>query len=285
MDGKESTGSIGFTNSPEKKNVRTIFEKHISEIPTDWHREWFETLQLYIDEILDSRKYALVKVIWLQLGTIDNDIEFMMLNAHQRALVIIAKLIKQLSAEEVRGFFTQLGKKYQWIYLVSELIYWIEADNKNSNSDNQWIDDLRTIYANMCNKIIKERVHLYDSAYYRYKNIYGILRFFCGEKNTVDDREICKQYIQNTFLDEYVYRLLADCITTSRRGNVYGYTIQADSDLLQFVDKIRIDEAIQQRPPQSDIEEVVLKLYREYCVTGHNIENQYNVSTPIIFKL
>jgi hypothetical protein len=276
---------IASINNSEKKKARTILKKYINEIDTNWQREWFETLQLYTDEILDSRKYALTKAIWWQLDSIDNGLEFMMLSAHQRALIIIAILIKQMKAEEVSDFYRKLGNKYQWVLLISDLIYWMEVDNKHSTSDNKWIDDLRTIYANMCNKIIEEKVHLYDSAYYRYKNIYGILRFFCGEKNTIDDREVCKQYIQNTFLDEYVYRLLADCITTSRSGNVYGYTIQADSDLLQFVDKIRIDEAIQQRPPRSDIEKIVLNLYQEYCVTGHDVENQYYSSTPLKFKL
>ena len=272
-------------NVSEKKEVGSIIKSNISQIDKEWQREWFEVLQLNIEEIEDSTRYTVLNVLWSCLDYIDDDIVFMPLSARQRALVIIAKLVSFLTEKEVSAFYKRIRKMYRNLSLIRQLLYWMEADNKQGPSDNKNFESLKRIYSGMCEEIITNKVDLYDSNYYCHGNIYCIIDYYCGEESNEVDASICQEYFNSIFLNDYVYRFLADCVRSSRSGSVYGYSIRRDAKLFQFINKERIDDAIRKRAPKAEIERIVLKLYREYCVSNDDFENQYFSPNPLAFNL
>ena len=83
---------------------------------------------MHIDSLSGSVSFQLINIIWDNILSIDDSNLFFMLNAQQRALVIMAKLIKKLEMDKLEEITHNFKTEYNKLQFISSLIYWLNSD-------------------------------------------------------------------------------------------------------------------------------------------------------------
>ena len=133
-------------------------------------------------------------------------------------------------------------------------------------------------FSELCEKVVKENIDLYDDKYYSHENIWGLINYY-KEK----DVEL-KPYFDSIYSDQKIYRLLADCIS-GKVGRIYIYSIKESYLKDVFIDRETVEKAFKSNPPKKEIEYKIKEIYDAsfYGEKNYFGETGLESPTPISF--
>ena len=267
---------IGSSN--DEIEVKKAIEDKIIKIDSEYHKEYFETFSLFIDDIPSQKSMLVIEVLWNNIYSIDNGKEFLALDARQRVLVIIAELFDKINDKELSHFTAMIKNDYSHLFILDELIYWINSEKTRCKKD--VYQKIYEVYSKNCENVINNRINLYDDSYYCYNNIWGLIRYYKDNKNK---DKILQSYFEGIFSEKNIYRMIGDAINCSI-GSVYGYGISNDSFNALYLEQSKIDKAIKNYPPTNESEKTVLEIYNKYLEKQLNIYDSYGITSTTAIK-
>ena len=276
---KEVIKTITYSNN--KEDIKTqIIEKIIFQSP-EFHKEYAETLNLFVDDIQAQKSLWVIEALWENIYSIDNSIEFMALDGRQRILVVIAELLNKIKDNELNDFLNIIKKDYGHLCLLFELLSWVRNEKTGGNS--KAYDAIFAVYSNLCTTVVNNKVDLYDNTNYSFHNILGLIWYY--SENTQKDL-VLKPYFEDIFNEKNIYRMIGDAIRCSI-GSVYGYSISEDVLKCLYLEQDMINKAVIANPPTTDSEKVVLDIYKKYILKEYNYYDRPGIvsTTEIKFDL
>ncbi|MEM1485600.1 P-loop NTPase fold protein [Oscillospiraceae bacterium PP1C4] len=240
-------------------SINELINSKILSLPKAQHKEWFERLQNFLDEIVDIKKYLVGKALFANIYQIDSSGEFFGLNAQSRVEVIIALVLEECTDENFEDFVTSICHDYLKLKPINSVIYWLEHSKSENKSDVTLRKErLEKAYQAMCTDITQKQINLYSDRYYHIRNIWSLYSFY--ESSSTD---VVKKYINGIISASSIYRILGDLVSQSM-GDGYSYSIADKNFSLLFEDCVNVDILIQENPPRNDSEVFVQKVYQEY---------------------
>ena len=208
-----------------------------------------------ITNIERSQCLNLMMFFWNHIEEFSDFGEFLALSTHQRAEVIIAKLINQLKPKELGDFIDSHLNCYGYINTISKIKYWLTTSSLSANKNiiNIWTN----YYNKMCEDILSNNIDLYADQYYSRGNIVGLKRF------KEDYREMIYTYIRNIIRPKYVYRILGDCVGSSH-GSTHNYGIDQSLFDDMGVSQETMDQYLSEFKPENESQKFILDLYQRF---------------------
>ena len=231
---------------------------------------------MHIDSLSGSVSFQLINIIWDNILSIDDSNLFFMLNAQQRALVIMAKLIKKLKMDKLEEITHNFKTEYNKLQFISSLIYWLNSDKIGISGE--IISLFNKLYSDMCATIVGNKVNLYDRHNYSQHNIYALSR------NYQNNLEVIKQYFSDIYRSEYVYKVLADLVGESTGSKGYGYAIDKQNLDLLGVTIAQIANSIETYPPKTESENKLKEIFDKVVNDEKNIFDHFGINSPIPIK-
>lgn len=259
-----------------KKSIKDSVVNKLINIDSDNQRERFEYLDMHIDSLSGSVSFQLINIIWDNILSIDDSNLFFMLNAQQRALVIMAKLIKKLEMDKLEEITHNFKTEYNKLQFISSLIYWLNSDKIGISGE--IISLFNKLYSDMCATIVGNKVNLYDRHNYSQHNIYALSR------NYQNNLEVIKQYFSDIYRSEYVYKVLADLVGESTGSKGYGYAIDKQNLDLLGVTIAQIANSIETYPPKTESENKLKEIFDKVVNDEKNIFDHFGINSPIPIK-
>ena len=259
-----------------KKSIKDSVVNKLINIDSDNQRERFEYLDMHIDSLSGSVSFQLINIIWDNILSIDDSNLFFMLNAQQRALVIMAKLIKKLEMDKLEEITYNFKTEYNKLQFISSLIYWLNSDKIGISGE--IISLFNKLYSDMCATIVGNKVNLYDRHNYSQHNIYALSR------NYQNNLEVIKQYFSDIYRSEYVYKVLADLVGESTGSKGYGYAIDKQNLDLLGVTIAQIANSIETYPPKTESENKLKEIFDKVVNDEKNIFDHFGINSPIPIK-
>lgn len=229
------------TNSRE---IDYTLNSIIYSSPIETHKEKIEVLQLKIGEISLDAIYNVMVSLWNNLDSIDNTNQFLNLTPKERAMIIISIFLNKINEDELNQFVLSIKNDFGRIADLRHIIYWLNS-SKHSASDTVK-DKFEKLYSELCSRTIDEKVDLYSDKYYRQYNITGGLFAFYDKSEDKD--LILSNYIKNVYKAEYVYKAIADLLSTSVGSHGYAYGLQDNCFYMIYTDEATIKESIEKNP-------------------------------------
>ncbi len=232
-----------------------ILNDILKSVPKSHQQEFFDRLQLWIDNIDQESRYNFIIVLFKSILQISNDHAFFTLGARSRVEIIIWELLQSISEEQYEEFLEKIKKDYDKINNISSILYWFKHDKEGKNIEGR-IDKMEYLYKQMGAEIIKNSINLYDDNYYNRGNIWGLVKLY------KDDLSIVKNYIKEIITKDNIFRLLNDIIGTSIGSNI-KYSI-SDDNLKSLTTINDIDEILKSAETKTSDQEFILKVYNNY---------------------
>lgn len=220
----------------ENNNYKVIEESYIDMISLykNWIQKFtFEVLEISIHKVNMNKKFILLKLIYQHLYNYDDSLIFFGFSALSRAEVIIVELIQNISNNELEKFYQILQSSNSNLYLLNEMLYWLDTPSKGGINKENISNELKKISSFIINRIINNNVNILDNTNYVRKNIWG---FYHATK---ENEEIRKKYIKSILNEHTIFKFLNDMISRSV-GRQYGYTIK-DEYINYFSTREEID--------------------------------------------
>ena len=227
-----------------------------------------------IKNIERSQCSNLMVFFWNHIQDFSDFDGFFLLSSHQRAELIIAKLLDQLESRELDYFINDHLYSYEHIEAISEIKYWLTKLDLQVNEKilNSWTN----YYKNMCEDIIKNNIDLYDDKYYSRGNIVGLKRY------KKDYREMIQVYIRKIIKPKYVYRILGDCVGSSH-GSTHNYGIDQNLFNDMGISQETIDQHLSEYKPENESQEFILDLYQRFKKGEKAVMSFYPVERNELF--
>lgn len=97
----------------------------------------------------------------------------------------------------------------------------------------------------------------------------GMLRNRCSEPSLYHhleeaSRMVFDGYISDILIEKYIYRILRDTIGYSFGSGGYRYHISEENFRLLFADTEFVDKLLEERPPETDDERFVFRVYQVF---------------------
>ena len=233
----------------------------IENVSSNYHREWFERLESYLNLVPSEKKMILAKAIFNCLNKISSSHIFMGLDAQSRALVCIEMLLEETEIGVIKEFADEISAKYDKLYMIDQILYWFQNTRSFKTDEIKRRENiLKERFSEMCEKVIEEKINIYDDAYYVRYNVWGLLRYLKIKENRED---IVHDYIAQVINEENIFRVMGDMISQSI-GNMYGYKITNENFEIFFKDESLLDLLLQRVFPKTRSEEFVLKVYEKF---------------------
>ena len=233
----------------------------ITRITSNSHREWFERLESYLDLVPLEKKMILARAIFYCLNKIDSSHIFMGLDARSRALICIEKLLEETEIGAMQKFADEISDKYDKLYMIDQILYWFQNTRSFKTDEIKRRENiLKERFSGMCEKVIEEKINIYDDSYYVRYNVWGLIRYLKIKENRED---IVRDYIAQIINEENIFRVMGDMISQSI-GNMYGYKITNENFGIFFKDESLLDLLLQRVYPKTRSEEFVLKVYEKF---------------------
>ena len=227
-----------------------------------------------IKNIERSQCLNLMVFFWNNIQDFIDFAGFLLLSPHQRAELIIAKLLDQLESRELDYFINAHLYSYEHIEAISEIKYWLTKLDLPVNEKilNSWTN----YYKNMCEDIIENNIDLYDNKYYSRSNIVGLKRY------KKDYREMIQVYIRKIIKPKYVYRILGDCVGSSH-GSTHNYGIDQNLFNDMGISQETIDQYLSEYKPENESQEFILDLYQRFKKCEKTVMGFYPVERNELF--
>ncbi len=233
----------------------------IENISSNYHREWFERLESYLNLVPSEKKMILAKAIFYCLNKISSSHIFMGLDAQSRALVCIEVLLEETELGVMQEFADEISAKYDKLYMIDQILYWFQNTRSFKTDEIKRRENiLKERFSGMCEKVIEEKINIYDDSYYVRYNVWGLIRYLKIKENRED---IVRDYIAQIINEENIFRVMGDMISQSI-GNMYGYKITNENFGIFFKDESLLDLLLQRVYPKTRSEEFVLKVYEKF---------------------
>lgn len=241
------------------KNIKNLKEEYInmSLLYHNWIQKYiFEILEINIKKVNVDKRFILLKLIYENIELYDDSILFFELSALSRVQIIMSELIMNISEDELNNFLETMQKDNFNLYLIHELIYWLENNNERPENKKEIINKLIGVSNNKINIIIKDKINILDDKNYFEKNIWG---FYHATK---DNEELRKNYIKTILNEQTVFKFLNDMISRSI-GNKYGYKM-VDENINAFTSRDKINNILNKITKElTDDEKMLLKIYNK----------------------
>ena len=203
----------------------------------------------------------LAKAIFCCLNKISLSRISIKLDAQSRALLCIEMLLEETEIGEMQKFTDEISVKYDKLYMIDQILYWFQ------NTRSFKIDDVKRKenilierFSEMCEKVIEEKINIYDDSYYVRYNVWGLIRYLKIKENRED---IVRDYIVHIINEKNVFRIMGDMISQSI-GKGYGYKISDENFGIFFKDGSLLDLLLQKVVPKTPSEKFVLKVYERF---------------------
>ena len=242
--------------------ISKIVKKYLSVLKKEDHKEWVSQLQNYVSTIEGSSVYYLSGSLYILMNYFDDNSDSLgfALSARRRAEYIISLLLKKCTEIEFDNFISLVEKDYAKLYSILRIHSFMESDElKQSQLIKIRTESLWSCITNICDEIIREDVCLFDDPYYCPKNIWGFYHH-CKQEERL---EIFTTYIENHLTGYNIYRMLWD-ITSVTLSDCYTYYISQDNFDLYIKDCTVVDRLIEQRPPETEDEKIVFRIYEKF---------------------
>lgn len=230
-----------------KKVLRTVHYSH--------HKEIFERLQLYEDDLKQENIFDFIKVVFNNIELVDDSHGFVGLNAKARVAIIFHILLNKLSNNEYESFLEYTEREYGKLRFLQDILYWFINDKEDINVNGRK-ELLEQTIKDIAADVYNNNLNLYDDIYYVPQNIWGLYHENIEEQNKL------KSYIKLILNEKNVIRFLNDLIGVSI-GTKYGYYIRKEA-LETFTNEDSIDIILKDYIPKNDDEEFVLQVYEAY---------------------
>ena len=283
--GEEIAGVIDEIREAEDNEqlYRNICNKIIN-IPLKFHLEFFEQLQSCLDLVPVEKKMILAKAIFYCLSNISSSRIFMRLDAQSRALLCIEMLLEETEIGAMQNFADEIRVKYDKLYMVDQILYWFQSTRSFKADDVKRRENmLRESFSEMCEKVIEEKINIYNDSYYSRYNVWGLIRYLEKKENRED---VVHDYIAQIINEKNVFRIMGDMISLSI-GKGYGYKISDKNFGIFFKDRSLLDLLLQKVVPKTESEEFVLRVYKKFKSDETNVfgEKEIASSEEVLLKL
>lgn len=249
----------GFVNKLNKVQISDeilqIFNDLLESVPNYYHKELFERLQFFLDDIENNRVYDLIINLFKNIGKIDDSLAFFSLSARSRVEIIIWELLQKITEEQYEQFLESIKEDYDILNNISSILYWFKHDREGKNIDGR-SNKMEKLYKEMGARIIEYSINLYQDKYYSRGNIWGLAKLY------KDDIPTIKNYIKGIVNEDNIFRLLYDIIGISTGTNI-KYSISRDNlNYLTTIDDI--DEILKNAEAKTDDQKFILDVYKNY---------------------
>lgn len=154
-----------------------------------------------------------------------------------------------------------IAHRYEFIHDLSSVLQWMRSGSRRfSVADlEERIQKAQTVFNKLCQEIVEQRISLYEDMYYRPGSIWALYRHFAEADCTVFDG-----YISDILAAKYVYRILRDTIDCSFGSGGYRYHISEENFRPLFANTELADKLLEERPPETDDERFVFRVYQVF---------------------
>lgn len=129
------------------------------------------------------------------------------------------------------------------------------------DKERNYLSKLSGMFEGMVENIINKNINLYDSNYYKAKNINGLYLYYRDKEKTNEFKNYIINIIEND--NSKIFKVLWDIIEYSVETT--GMYFIKDKDINIFLgDKSIVDKILSEIKPRTEDEEFVLKIYEAY---------------------
>ncbi|MBO4815952.1 MAG: hypothetical protein J5507_03330 [Clostridia bacterium] len=245
-----------LNNFDDTENIEKQYITMVS-LYNNWIQKFtLELLEMNLQKVNIEKKYVLLNLVYKNYSLYDDSILFAELSALSRSLVIISDLVIEVTEEELNKFIKLLEKDNFNLYIIHELIYWIENNKGVLENKEEILNKFKYLSKNKINVIINNKINILDDKNYYEKNIWG---FYHATK---ENEELRKKYIKSVLNENTIFRFLNDMISRSM-GNKYGYKI-VDENINAFTSRDEINNILNKITRElTDDEKMLLKVYNK----------------------
>ena len=243
-----------FINKINNGNSIELKGSFINNISKDIHRDFFNTLHLFISEIHKNKLIDALNVLFEDIKYIDDSNGFFELNAKNRACAIISDILLIIDEENLDNFIESVRFEYSKLRIISNIDYWIDKDKEAVESHkksvyNKW----NKMYQEMSCSIYDNNISIYQSYYMEY-NIYGLTQGIQGTSRDI------KNYIKKVLNEKNIIRFLFDIMSKST-GTKVKYYIKVES-INTFTTEDEINLILDMKDNYSKDEKIIRDIYK-----------------------
>lgn len=244
--------------------------------------EWIERFENYLGQISEPRKLDVAKVLMDNTYRINDELGFLRLNSRARAEVIIAELLMQCPKTNFGEYMDSIAHRYEFIHNISSVLRWMQSGSRRfSVSDlEERTEKVQAVFNTLCQEIVEQRISLYEDTYYRPGNIWALYHHLEKADPTVFD-----DYISDILTAKCVYRILRDTIGYSFGSDGYKYHISEENFRPLFANPELVDKLLEKRPPETDDERFVFRVYQVFKHGGKDEFGEASVLTAEAVEL
>lgn len=213
-------------------------------------------------EFKENKYYYFAVSLFAVINDISNFHVFLSLSPRSRTEYIISYVISKCNINDFFAFIKFISKRYDSLWIIYNITYWIDSSVIESNElIYEYSKVLKNTFDNIAENIINKKINLYDSNYYKAKNINGLYLYYKEKEKTNEFKNYIIRIIEND--NNKIFKILWDIIGYSV-GTTSMYYIK-DEDINIFLgDTNIVDEILSERKPRTEDEEFVLKIYEAY---------------------
>lgn len=223
--------------------------------------EWIERFENYLEQINEARKLDVAKTLMDNIQQINEESGFLRLSSRARAEVVIAELLMQCPKADFGEYMDSIVRRYEFIHNISSVLRWMRSGSRRFSADDleERTEKVQSVFSGLCQEIVEQRISLYEDAYYRPGSIWALYRHFAEADCTVFD-----DYISDILTAKYIYRILRDTIGCAFGSGGYRYHISEENFRPLFANPELVDKLLEERPPETDDERFVFRVYQAF---------------------
>ena len=244
--------------------------------------EWIERFENYLKQISKGQKLSIAKVLMDNTYRINDELGFLRLSSRARAEVVIAELLMQCPKAGFGEYMDSIVHRYEFIHNISSVLRWMRSGSRRFSADDleERTEKVQSVFSGLCQEIVEQRINLYEDTYYRPGSIWALYQHFREVDRTVFD-----SYISDILISKYVYRILRDTIGYSFGSGGYRYHISEENFRPLFANPELVDKLLEERPPETDDEKFVFRVYQAFKHGGKDEFGEASVMTAEAVEL
>lgn len=247
-----------FINQLNKNNTINIIGNfnELINIHKNNQKILFETLEYYINDINETKLKEFIYVIFKNINELDNSLVFLGLNANERSIIIISKILLKLSDNDFNNYIDKLKDKYSNVAVIEKIIYWGKNNKRcEERIKNARIKNLENILMKMGQNIYDKNINIYEYDYSK-GNINTLYNIF-----KINNNDMIK-YIKDILNTDNVFKFLFDIISV-KFGREYEYFID-EKYFNCFTTQEDINNILKERERYDEDEQFILEIYNDF---------------------
>lgn len=267
-------------NDMSKNRIPSATEESILRMKKEEHDEWFVLFQNKIKELHENVWIGVATGICKSMDWIDKSRKFAFGSADQRALVVVTQLLKGAETNEIKEFIGNCAENYN-IRLLDEICSNCASFIKNGDNGYEKLQSImKEEYEALCEKIITQKIDLYEDPIYQRKKIWSLYRAY-------SDKEIVHKYMREVIKPTNLFRILSDMVRESVGTGGYGYWVKENYIIDLFGEKESFQFMVEKAVPTNETEEFLLKLWNRMQNGEKDYwgEDDYHSPIPVNLEL